>query len=278
MNTDDFYVTLTSNSSTDIFSSNKTSSFQVRLAQELHLSNHRLAITDIIFPSRINNVTRGNNKITYGFEYTYVNKLFSKPITKTCEIPYGFYNSVKEIVDLFNKQFRETDAKPTFDMLEIKDEKVYFTTAFKKDLKSEATMHAKKYYLEETKMALIIQIENRLAWIMGYHSNLNVYSQTPRNHAIIEGVPQNMYIYCDIAEYQMIGCTVAPILKVLPLSGKRDGDERTRYDFPNRNYMHLRKKMFHTIQIECRDEQANLVSFEDDHNLVLTLHFLKIKD
>lgn len=97
----DFYLTLLSNSSFDVFPENKTSSFTVNLPREITLDGSwSVALAEIHYPQTFNNVSAENedNSIYFKFKSKEGDVYFRTHI----EIPPGCYSSVREIVDALN--------------------------------------------------------------------------------------------------------------------------------------------------------------------------------
>ena len=69
-----------------------------------------------------------------------------------------------------------------------------------------------------------------------------------------------LYVYTDIVESRIVGDTLAPLLRTLPISG-RHGDILSDR-FTNIHYVPLLRSTFHTIEMDIRDDMGRRVPFE----------------
>lgn len=278
---DDFYVTLTSNSSLDIYPGNKTSNFRVQLVKELYLENYRVALTEIIYPNKFKNVTDDNSAISFGYSFTrnVDGVSVTENVLERCEIPTGNYKTIDDLTKEINKAvIKKSDKK--VDMLRVDgdDNKVKITAEFKKSLINTAeTLKLIRFY--EKTFDFLIMFENRLARQLGFLPNVNVFEHKSFNYSINEGYPHEIFLYSNILDYQIISNSYAPLLKIVPVNAnmkKNEGfGEKVRIEFINRNYLNLCQNNIKTIAIECRDSQSRPIAFEDGNNIILTLHFIK---
>lgn len=104
---DDFYVTLSSNSSFDQFPKNKTSQFSVLLSKNLNFdADWRVSLSEIIYPNTINNVSENHNEISFShrievisFEKKQIALIKKKDIV---EIPLKNYSNLLELIKVIN--------------------------------------------------------------------------------------------------------------------------------------------------------------------------------
>ena len=83
-----------------------------------------------------------------------------------------------------------------------------------------------------------------------------------------------LYIYMDIVESPIVGDTLAPLLRALPISG-RHGD-RVSDRFTNVHYIPLLRSNFSSIEVDIRDDMGQHVPFEYGR-VTVTLHFRRRK-
>ena len=79
-----------------------------------------------------------------------------------------------------------------------------------------------------------------------------------------------LYVYTDIVESRIVGDTLAPLLRALPISG-RHGDILSDR-FTNIHYVPLLCSTFHSIEVDIRDDMGRRVPFEYGR-VTVTLHF-----
>lgn len=292
---DDFYVTLLSTSSVN-HPNNVTSSFSNSLNTSMRLnSDYRVAVSELSIPpvKYINNVCDNNNKIFF----TYMNR-FKKPETEDfidkvlefeIQIPNGNYKSVGELVKTINddiSMLTSSDVK-LFDFDPPKGKVVSINQSFKENFLSgdkfftgnlneritvfpEIPIHAIREYVEFTNSFSMIKLQNRLALILGYDPNKNILNQKPNICSIDQGLPQEMYLYCNIIEPQIIGHSLAPILRIIPLLSRENS---AHIVFSNECLLKLGKHSFDSISIELRDRRADLISFREGYSSTVLLHF-----
>jgi hypothetical protein len=247
----DFYLTLLSNASMDIYPDNKTSCFNVHLPRAITLEGRWcLAITEIHYQYNLLNVTDGNNTVhaVMGSE-NYRHK-----------IPSGHYEKIENVISVLNQGWSST--MPVGDFLEIDGNT--------KNLKySEVGMNRIKH----------IKFENRLALQLGYEPNTDI---TPRISKpllpcdISRGTPDEMLVYCNIVEPQIVGDELARVIRIvnIPKKGVFFG-RPLHYEFQWLQYIDVSKKQFDTILIELRDKTGAFMSFVSG-TVTLILHFKKI--
>ena len=82
----------------------------------------------------------------------------------------------------------------------------------------------------------------------------------------------SIYVYCDIVEPRIIGDAMAPLLRVVPVTGHHGDNVAVTYQ--NIHYIPVQKKNFQDLEINLRDDTGELVPFERG-KLTVTLHFRK---
>ena len=83
-----------------------------------------------------------------------------------------------------------------------------------------------------------------------------------------------LYLYTDIVESRIVGDTLAPLLRVLPISGHH-GD-RVSARFTNVHYVPLLRSNFDSIEVDIRNDMGRRVPFEYGR-VTVTLHFRRRK-
>lgn len=102
----EFFVTLLSNSSMNLFPDNKTSSFTVQLAEKITLNGlWSVGVAEIHYNYNFFNVTPSNNSIT-AVKKEDESKNSIKSL-HTVNITPGYYGSVADLVDTVNLQMKK---------------------------------------------------------------------------------------------------------------------------------------------------------------------------
>jgi hypothetical protein len=86
------------------------------------------------------------------------------------------------------------------------------------------------------------------------------------------GSIDTIYIYSDIAERQLVGDVVAPLLGIVPIKAVRGS--RQVFTFKSPTYLPVSKQDFSSIRVKLRTERGKPVPFpENSSNVVCMLHF-----
>ena len=83
-----------------------------------------------------------------------------------------------------------------------------------------------------------------------------------------------LYVYTNVVESRVVGDSVVPLLRIVPLEGKH-GDVVSK-NFDNVQYITVLHREFTTIEIDIRDDAGRHVPFERSR-VTVTLHFRRRK-
>lgn len=243
-----FYVTLPSDSSLDYFPDNKISHFTARLNSSLELTGEwEVGIVEVIYPHIWSNILENGNEYEYDA---------ATGVTKRVRIPYGFYESPSDIIKWMNYQDFNGQIQITYNK------------------------HSRKVKLG-LKPTAKIKLHPGLAEALGFRPAEFTNDDYPsRNSTFKYFESPNVadpnfdlklfYIYSDIVEPQIVGHTVAPLLRVITVKGE-DGD-MVHEVFDRPHYVPLSRKNFQTIETIIRTHTGRLVPFERGQ-LIVKLHF-----
>ena len=76
-----------------------------------------------------------------------------------------------------------------------------------------------------------------------------------------------IYVYCNVIEHRTVGHTFAPLIGVLPVTGKPGAYVSKRYD----KIHPVLKKNLSDIHISLRDDQGKRIRFRKE-KVIVTLH------
>ena len=79
-----------------------------------------------------------------------------------------------------------------------------------------------------------------------------------------------IYVFTDVVESRIVGDSLAPLLRVLPVGGSHSATVSDRYT--NIHYVPLLYSHFKSIEINIRDDIGPFVAFEYG-KVTVTLHF-----
>lgn len=263
-----FYVTLLSNSSTDIFPKNHTSSFTVRFQNKITLSeNWFVGLVEIHYRYNFFNVTSENNtlielqhfenrRILLNEQSAEIQIYKEKGKYREVKIDPGVYASIKELIFEINKRYQTTLFKhiPSTNRVQINEESEYFRNVD------------------------AIFLQGKLAPQLGFRPNQNilVHDKSPDPSSLHFGTPEQMMVYVDIIEPQIIGHEQAQVIKTVRVgceTSKEFGAE-CYHEFQNIHYVPVLKKEFETIEVNIRDYAGAHLPF--CHGVLsMKLHFIK---
>lgn len=243
-----FYATLPSDSSLKYFPENKISHFVTQLPSPIDLKGEwEVGLVELIYPHMWSNIFDGGNEYEYDA---------GTGVMKRIKIPFGFFENPSDIVKWMNYQ----DFNGLIQIIYNKH-----TRKVKIGLKPTA------------RIKLLPGLAESLGFIpKEFSNNDDPVRDSPFKY--FEGMKvadpnfdlKLLYIYSDIAEPQIVGHTVSPLLRVIPVKGK-DGD-MVHEVFDRPHYVPLSRKNFQTIETVIRTHTGRLVSFERGQ-LIVKLHF-----
>lgn len=257
----DFFITLVSNSSMNIYPENKTSSFTVHLPEKISLKGDWcVAVAEVHYNYNFFNVNDQNNKINLIRTLGNVNnnEMIPGDEIHELEVRSGYYDTVKDLIDTVNIQVSPYMYKNGY-LLSI-------------DKFSNRTLVHREYVKKEIAH---IYLEGRLGMQLGFGSHTDVLQSdiSPHIGNISFGVPDQMFIYTDIIDPTFIGHEKAYVIKVLNTEAKKYkfGDACYK-EYTHMHYMRLQKRHFHSISVDIRDYTGKFMPFEHGV-LMVKLHF-----
>lgn len=259
----EFYLTLLSNSSQEYYPENKTSSFTVHLPNKIELNNNwEVAIVEIHYQYTFFNVTTNNNQINIEIKTNNEkdNECF------TLQIDPGFYDDIEDIVCNVNEIVRIHTGQNCISLNN--------TT---KRIEPVQTSKLNDLNIVPKTMNTVIKLQNRLALQLGFPPNDNIMKYTRSEHAssILLGIPDQMFVYCNIIEPQLIGHEYARVLRIIQSQTTENRmifGQACHQEFSLLHYVPILKKAFETISIDIRDCMGKHMPFQYG-TLTIKLHF-----
>lgn len=239
-----FYVTLPSDSSMNYFPENKISHFVTRFPTPLELRGEwEVGLVEFIYPHTWYNVNHTNNFI--GFDLN-DGKIIGR------RIPVGFYESVTEILKAIT----------------IKDHqnKIYFTyNSITKRVRIRVKNNAK------------VLLYDGLAQMLGFDAceiecNPDQSEKTVDSPYVADPCAHYrvLLVYTDIVQPQIVGDVLAPLLRIVNVSGSDGEVISDTFDRPH--YLPVCRKLIDTLEIVIRTHIGELTPFERGRSYV-KLHF-----
>lgn len=252
----DFYVTLISNSSLDVYPHNKASTFIVQLPHKILLNDAWVVgLAEIQYPYNFFNVTENNNTLTHTHD--------SQIIKRSIEI--GFYKSVSELVEAVRNETRDFGDWIAFDSS---------TNRVKIDSKE---VGSNEVQLTSNRS---IKFHGLLALQLGFAPDTDVlnYDISPYVGNVYLGIPDRIFLYCDLIEPQLIGYDSTQVLKIVNTTEKEVSFGTSCYrGFQKVQYVSLLKKEFDKVEIDLRDITGQYIPFRHGISSI-KLHFKEIEN
>jgi hypothetical protein len=223
----DFYLTLMSNSSFDQFPDNKTTNFTVSLPKTVRLvEGFSVALTELHFLNTFDNVTSNNNRVMVDVRYE-----DSSPPTTLDRQPVkrfyynateGYYSNIFELIIALNREIKK--------YLSIKEDLLHYEEKTQKIFVPEKSYNAVLNCFIPAKGNIAyfeILLEGYLALQLGFDPEQCIYKKPARHTPNLSlGIPQESLIYCDIIEPQLYADSYAQVLRTIATgnSNSRYGD------------------------------------------------------
>ncbi|XP_071652976.1 uncharacterized protein [Temnothorax longispinosus] len=306
MRDDQFLMVLPSNSSMRYFPENRTSSFVTELPQTVHLHGEwEVALSEIQFPSTLSHLRYQENEI-YFFD--------TKPGEKEAQVArkgtiwYGLYKNTRELISAINETCKQADSHFYLDQHEQTGGKILISincNASECDLihymsvsdtllqilgLGHALLNIPVYYGELYARRNAINPISKKVFTANYIKlgffneskgarETAFYSREPCS--LQRGIPDKMFVYCDICEPYVTGDVQTPLLRIVPVETYRYnhveayGTNQVKH-FSPLHYIPLRKTNFRTIEIDIKDQLGKNIPFESG-TLTVTLHFRRFQ-
>ena len=254
-----FYVTLPSNASMDIYYDNTLSNFTTKLFQPLYFNYpYEVALVEIIYPVNF-----------FLGKFTLV-KLDSKHNTQSKGQP------VIEKKISFDVNLNDI----SYNLLEYVNENL-------KKLAEKINLNVSiRIVYDNGSYNLIIPegyfmiIIGEVADFFGFKANVPISNvQGEYRHASAwneksgwkEMKSNTLFVYTDIITHQYVGDSYKQLLRTVPISGKKTFDAIT---FSDPHYVSVSKNQIETIQISIKDDTNELVKFKSGiQKVIIKLHF-----
>lgn len=257
----DFYLTLLSNSSLDIYSRNTTSSFIVQLPHKIKLNkNWIVGLAELQFPFNFFTVSQGQNT------FTYTNGTYSS----TRSIREGFYAN---LTDLINEILKETTDLGKWLQIDWITNRV--RVKITEEIKS-----AHPNSDDQTNILRKFKFHGRLALQLGFPPEEDVFNfdLSPYVGNVYFGIPEQIFVYCDLIEPQLIGYDSTQVIRTINTIQRKNYFGAARYqEFNEIHYVPVLKKEFDKVEIDFRDISGEFIPFRHGVSSV-KLHFKELTE
>ena len=291
---DEFDVYLVSNGSMNIYPDNKLSSFTNLLSQPMYLEgNWSVALAEITFPTLSSNVPETTVWKIKGVNWEEIVPNTNNMVQRTMHtLEAGFYSSIDEIINSIRGVTNSFGEDIKYDVNQQRKvwievpENVAFTfhppdvlhmCGFETNQLGSITLLPISTYVFPSGDEEETEELKHLARIVKKHGK--DVATFPFD---LSGGSNLMFVYTNIIEYQPVGDTRAPVLRLIPLqhslvNNRMVEDESIHHkSFTNMQFKKLLTNTVAAIQIELRNENGHLMPFLSRGRTAITLRFKKI--
>lgn len=265
-------ITLSSDSSFDVFPDNRIGSFRCKLPQELNLDRqrHKVGMAYVSWPHKLANIEDGAFKIratqtsttrSPGGSGGVVTHITGTRTSDTInrKIPTGYYGSAQEVVDALNSaimksRFRDSD----FSHIDLSSNIIRFDYDATSDIVS---FNAADEIPSELRIQLSPELFVKLGFGISDQGSRWIRPPDIAPHTADLDLGKNaIFIYCDILEpTRIMGNKVLPLLSIVPWQGEHG---KTSHHEPRSiEYCDLRYDNIDEIQIDLRGDTGRILKF-----------------
>ena len=272
-----FYMTLPSDSSKNQFPNNTVGHYDTTLARNIALeSSYEVGLSEMLLPPPKSAVRKmqylsfvdlekpDQGRVIIGIPpecfitlARFKRTLRKKEYLQFADIEYS--RSEYEFVGIRLKEDKPKEKLPfTFT---LKDHRVILTV----------TKNCELQFIAAHQMAKLFGFKNNKPYVAGaerHESYTGDYDYSGATNMDL------LYVYCDIVEYGIVGDTLAPCLRTIPLTSRdvTDNDKAIVERFESPHYVPVQRNVFSTIQILIANDNGNEVHF-GDLVAIIKLHF-----
>lgn len=245
-----FFVTLPASASSQEFPNNTNSKFRVRLPQKLHLSlnNWEVSLSNIHFPNKFHNITKGEIKVKHSID--------GEIYTKKVSLGRGWIRNPGSIIRLLNEKMKRESVSNTNlgELVELHFNQLSSFTSM--TISDQVTSVEFSEDLQE-----LLGVEK-----MYYPGN----HHATRTVDVMRGLAF-MYVYCSVVAPEIIGDTMAQLLRIVPVGV---GYAHASKEFKTDHMVPVNGTDIEVIEVNIRKDNGETVTFVDG-KVVVTLCFQK---
>ena len=246
-----FYLTLPSESSKDLFPQNNASEYTIRLPHWIYLKgNWEIGLHSIGYTRR-NIIRHLEGTILYQYpEYDGTTK------TATTGKMQKHYLSVEEYVSNINESLEESHIDKT---------EIEFTV----NSNGKVTITLRDGYRVRLsrKQAIVLGFMNFEDSAETYYVK---YTKTGSYKANLHR-ETNILVYCNIAQPQIVGDVMLPLVGIVPYQKTSESYDETFYAVENIHYIPVQTKSFQNVKVHLKSSTEEFIPFEHGR-AAITLH------
>ena len=246
-----FILTLPSSSSANYFPNNTLHNYTTQLPQLISLeSEYEVALMEIQYTNNLFNIPR-DETIFLSFKPDPEDEEFTR---LSAILKAGYYSSITELTAAIKKTIR--DALGVHNALF--------------DLSVDTVSRKVTMNIRENAKELEVIFPQLLNKMLGYpDGSIKGEKVGDAAYDIMKGL-HSMYIYSNILRPQIVGDSMVPLLRVVPIHGDRD--QHVRESFQQLQYVPLNLRSFQSVEVDIRNEFGQDMPFHSGE-VLLVLHF-----
>ena len=254
MSLEEFYITLPSNASVNIFKENTLHSYLIKLQRPLSVQQGKwvVGMTEIQFPHSWKNLVNGYVKITKAN--------YHSPLT--FHLKDGHYKSIDDLLTSIHHIL--TNAK-------LEKEIILYYDNIRNQVLLEIMDNPATSTLGVTFSQNILNMLGLRLPAGGYFSTGLFAGQSAD---ITEGFSA-LFFYCDIVQNQLVGDVMVPLLRVIPIRDHKMREVEW-VEFQHVQYLSIGHTQTDIVEINIRRDNGDTIPFQY-RKVVITLHFKQIK-
>ena len=250
----DFYLTLPSNSSMDVYPNNTMANFKTKLPNRIELEGRwEVGMVEMQYPHTWYNLREEEGKLT--IISTAPDAVITN-ITAPVHIPPGYYHTIEDLLRRIENDITKSANLATEGPVSLQYDKI------SRKISAKVMSRNGRQYS--------VVFSSALQRILGFSSPTLHEGMTEAPLPVDMDPLHSVYVYCDLIEPRIVGDRMAQLLRVVPVEG-RSGEMVTRI-YENVHYTPLQRKSFESVEIDIRDSLGEKVPFERG-TLNVTLHF-----
>ena len=256
-----FYMVLPSNVKYEV-SRNTASHFITPLARALELPSKdwEVALVEVNYPYSFYNILPPINKLQFGRSNS---DATVQVVSRYLEV--GFYRSLNKLIAVINSK------KPNSMRGYFKKELVTYTINSLKETNDGTTLYLGK----DEFVTLHPTLARMLGFPMDHLTNVgtDAKDRLKIKSSLLPSLGTelfNLYIYSNIVKETLVGDTLVPLLRTIPVMGE-NGDYISK-TFETPHYLPLARDFFQNIEIKITDDIGQNVQFKFGKTII-KLHF-----
>ncbi len=253
-----FYLSLPSNSSQDVFQENTLTHYKTQLPHLVDLSGKwEVGLAEIQYPHDWKNIDIDDPRFWV--------KQVNEEGWHAFELPSGYYDTPEELVKDLNECVgcKEIGKKTIYYQL---NEKFPVTFHFQRVSQTMRLKVGPRHMLT---------MSNALRTFLGMDDlafELPAGMYFGKQMLDLDHGFYSLFVYCDLVEHRIVGNSKVQLLRVVPVEGR--GGEMVTKEYERIHYLPLMRKDFDTVTVDIRKDTGEIVPFLRGR-VNVTLHFRK---